>query len=279
MEPAVYNHRRLTELPIPDINSQIVDTASIDHESNPNDSFESHVSEEENSRLNDPLVDQLSPTVNGEFIDEVSINETTNSLDMNEMDPLSDSTENVAIDTASMNETSNAQTQSNGVSSVSTDETTNDGNDQSVGQLRIVSVESLAKPTGDEGSNCGLNRGAQDVTDEDLHAAAQKSTGNIQSDPSERTGQSGNNEKSHQNSESDPLDTVVKNEYVPLFNNNNAEIDQLLDEPENLSDDDDVIIIVGPSGIPKPLPSAEKILTKRENDVISGNIPFNETVS
>lgn len=73
---------------------------------------------------------------------------------------------------------------------------------------------------------------------------------------------------------------VVKREYAPLFNvhaANNAEIDDLLNESSE--DEDALIMIVGPDGIPPPLEATEKKMIKRQNDKMSGNIPFNETVS
>lgn len=74
---------------------------------------------------------------------------------------------------------------------------------------------------------------------------------------------------------------------MPLFDThatNRIEIDALLDEQdytaENCgSDDDDVVIFIGKSGVPKPMQTTGDFLVKRENDIISGNIAFNERVS
>lgn len=69
---------------------------------------------------------------------------------------------------------------------------------------------------------------------------------------------------------------------VPLFNihvGNRAEIEELLNEPEDDDDDDDVIMIIGSSGIPRPWSTTSDDLIKRENDKMTGAIAFNQTVS
>lgn len=78
----------------------------------------------------------------------------------------------------------------------------------------------------------------------------------------------------------DPL-TPIKRE-VPLYEicaANNAEIDELLDEPTEFVFDDDVTIIIGKCGVPKPWAITSDTLIKRQNDAMSGNIAFNSTVS
>lgn len=72
--------------------------------------------------------------------------------------------------------------------------------------------------------------------------------------------------------------TVRKIEVVPLYEINNADIDFLLDEPEEL-DSDDGIEIIGDGPVPQPFNATEDELIKRENDGISGSIPFNINVS
>lgn len=72
----------------------------------------------------------------------------------------------------------------------------------------------------------------------------------------------------------------VKTEYVPLFNvhcANNEAIDLVLDEPEEFFCNDDVVMIIGTSGMPLPMLTADNLI-KRELDPMTGNIPFNSTV-
>lgn len=74
---------------------------------------------------------------------------------------------------------------------------------------------------------------------------------------------------------------TTKSEYVPLFDihtGNNAEIDELLEEPEVIEWDEEVTMMVGKSGVPQPMSVTADELIKRENDQLSGNIPFNLTV-
>lgn len=69
---------------------------------------------------------------------------------------------------------------------------------------------------------------------------------------------------------------------VPLFNiheGNRAEIEELLDEVEEIQCDDDVIMITRGSAMPKPWSTTVDELIKRENDKMTGNIAFNQTVS
>lgn len=50
-------------------------------------------------------------------------------------------------------------------------------------------------------------------------------------------------------------------------------------EAENEEEEDDIIQFEeGPDGFPKPIPCTLDYLVKRENDPLSGNIPYNETV-
>ncbi|XP_055312022.1 uncharacterized protein LOC129574267 [Sitodiplosis mosellana] len=347
VKPPVYNQRRLTELPIPDVSSQTSAAASTNsniHDSNSSDdSFgdddhseydlslhddeitdEAPLNEVNNGQnMNDmgPLSDQALSTENVAN-EEVEINETNNGHDINDdMDPLGDSlslTENGAVDNASMNETTNPQSmndthsslsnpKSNETPSISTEGmagTTSDENtannqqsenDQSIGHLQIVAVESLAKSASDENSDHDSDAlvGAQSVTestgDETIaneaapsHATAPESSRDVQSDPIEHTVEPENDESGAHISESISLNTacVVKAEYVPLFNIhsvNNAAIDELLDdEPEEVICEDDVVMLIGQSGVPLPMASTKDELIKRENDPISGNTPFNE---
>lgn len=81
------------------------------------------------------------------------------------------------------------------------------------------------------------------------------------------------------------LNDPIKTEAIPLhepFHANDNELNELLDEEDMIFEkiDDDLTIIVDSKiGIVKPLNSNVDGLIKREGDVISGNIPFIETVS
>lgn len=63
-----------------------------------------------------------------------------------------------------------------------------------------------------------------------------------------------------------------------IHSENSNDIDDVLDEPEVIvwGEDQDVVITVGRHGIPKPwATTTEKSLIKREEDPMSGEIPFN----
>lgn len=73
----------------------------------------------------------------------------------------------------------------------------------------------------------------------------------------------------------------VKLEYVPLFDihsANNGEIELLLDEQEEIVCNEDVVMMVGQSGIPPPWEATNDGFIKRQSDPMSGNIPFNTSV-
>lgn len=92
------------------------------------------------------------------------------------------------------------------------------------------------------------------------------------------------------NISSDPLSTSllaaieikVEARCVPLFNNrvaNTTEIEELLDEAEEIYCNEDIIMTIGQGGVPKPFFATAEDIIKRENDKMSGNIPFNWSVS
>lgn len=70
----------------------------------------------------------------------------------------------------------------------------------------------------------------------------------------------------------DPLHFVVEQ------TGNESDIDELLEETEEIVHDSDVTIYVGQDGIPKPMSTTTDNLVKRENDPMSGAIPFDEKV-
>lgn len=86
-------------------------------------------------------------------------------------------------------------------------------------------------------------------------------------------------------SECDPLVMVVKSEAVPMIepcSSNSNELNGLFDEDNEEEDiyDDDITFIVNKTvGFAKPFNSTTQNLIKRENDIISGNMAFDETVS
>ncbi|XP_055308738.1 uncharacterized protein LOC129572728, partial [Sitodiplosis mosellana] len=57
---------------------------------------------------------------------------------------------------------------------------------------------------------------------------------------------------------------------------NDSDLDDILSEEKEVVLDEHVTMLVGPHGIPKPLATTTDDLLKRENDGMSGNIPFNE---
>lgn len=74
---------------------------------------------------------------------------------------------------------------------------------------------------------------------------------------------------------------ITSKEFVPLFEmdkNKETEIMDLLDDKE-IYEAEDVTMVIGSKGVPKPMKSTMDGLMKQEDDAISSNIPFNKTVS
>lgn len=268
LEPPVYNHRRLNELPIPDLGQQMNESTATKHSTLvSNNSDESFVDE------NNDTVDQLSDSnvePNNDANDEQSINEVNDSGLMNNTDPLAISaTENDHTPNEIQNDSSESvdhpANHGNNIDNNDPDSlnTTDHENEQSFNDdIRIIAVESLAISTNNEDNeqppNASQNLSA--VSSIDLGNDAQNC--NLDSSSGARVD--------------------VKNEFVPLFDlhtANNDAIDELLDEPEEFVYGDDLTMLVGPSGLPMPWASTEQRMIKRENDPMSGDIPFNEEVS
>lgn len=66
--------------------------------------------------------------------------------------------------------------------------------------------------------------------------------------------------------------------YIEKHVENNDAINELLQNAIETTIDDDLTIVIGQSGIPKPIPTTLKGLVKRQNDIVSNNIAYNETV-
>lgn len=74
----------------------------------------------------------------------------------------------------------------------------------------------------------------------------------------------------------------IKPELVPLYEihaRNISEMNELLDEPQTIYlSDDDGEMVVPETGLPKPFGTTKENIVKRENDPITGNVPFNVEV-
>lgn len=90
----------------------------------------------------------------------------------------------------------------------------------------------------------------------------------------------------HSNPNSDPIEHSIehspdiKTDMVPLYeipSGNSSEIASVLEEPVE-DPVEDPIVFTDTSNFPQPMAATERGLIKRENDVISGNMAFNETV-
>lgn len=79
-----------------------------------------------------------------------------------------------------------------------------------------------------------------------------------------------------------PVVAQIKTDLVCLHEmhtGNNSDIDGILEEVEEILYGDDLVMIVGESGLPKPFSMTTDNLIKRENDAMSGNISFDRKVN
>lgn len=86
--------------------------------------------------------------------------------------------------------------------------------------------------------------------------------------------------------EFDPLstnyDAIIKTESTVIHARNADEIEQLLNQSQEIFEedvyDDDIVFFVPRTGFPQP-PTEMVCLVKRESDEMSGDVPYNDTVS
>lgn len=67
--------------------------------------------------------------------------------------------------------------------------------------------------------------------------------------------------------------------YLENYSQNNDAINELLENAIETTIDDDLTIVIGAYGTPKPFRTTLQGLVKRQNDALSGDKPFNENVS
>ncbi|XP_055309118.1 uncharacterized protein LOC129573007 [Sitodiplosis mosellana] len=264
VEPAVYNQRRLNELPIPDLESQLTETTDFTDTLNTSyDSAADENAESVDSSGNDQsLVSSLEEIINDPN-QELEVSDVNDGEITNSTDPLAVTVHQNCQASSEVQSVSTqiVATSSNTDESGSLNATVQNNEPNQSNDIRIVAVESLV----DSASNKNGMDNEQQPSDTVV------TEGTIDS------------ENDAQNLELDSLATGSidrKSNVVPLFNvhdANNDEIDQLLEEPEEIVYEDDVVIMVGRHGLPKPMAATEDDMIKRENDQMTGNIPFNET--
>lgn len=289
MKPPKYNHHRLKELPIPALGPHEDNFWDDNDEYNVDWFFAMSDSDDDSSvgdlsALNESGDLELPAAV--EAMNEPQ-NGSHNNLDrdLNQSEPLANTTDN------SVEENGDVQPDS-----------TIDGSEIDANETHselLNQSDLLANATGNSLDESGVEPNSVNEAFETgtngkrlvfvgaSEAALVDSTNPLDEVLVDSTNQFNSNEENA----TDPLaittSVEVKTEQVPLFDmhaTNRMEIDALLDEQdyttENCgSDDDDVVIFIGKSGVPKPMQTTGDFLVKRENDIISGNIAFNERVS
>lgn len=262
IEPAVYNTRRLNESPIPLPAHQFDSNVAIE------DSFNSEVAETsgnnsgEMSMVNfsdlsaqSTINDHVNTTSDGDGIG----NGTLNSI------------ENVSIENDHGNDSNELFNASVHDEEVITEDDSNLANtNQYECDPLAVSTEFTDRPENETISdeNEVLGDAAELSNAQVINGLATAQTEASQIGITDNSGDS-------------DARAVVKVEPLPVYDNhvaNDNDIDDVLDEPIVDVHDDDIVIVIGRSGFPKPLGMTAEQNIKRENDKMSGNMTYSVSV-
>lgn len=260
--PALYNVRRLKELPIPDI---------------------PQVDQDESQR--NRQIDQADSYLEEE--DDAQINENPNDTDANA--PIeSTQSENISQGAGNSNNVEGQITNNR-------DEQNGERSDENLNDLESNrSIASNKDETAIQDASHSQNNehvGCDTQNNDNLNAVVTETSDSFDTNHNDETSileililglaENSNTEKTDETVQLNPL----KIEAVPIhepIQANNEELNELLDEEDMVTEkyDDEVTITIDSKiGFAMPLNSNSDGLIKRENDVISGNIAFNETVS
>lgn len=162
-------------------------------------------------------------------------------------------------------------------------------------ELPVPNPDEIAQEQIDEQTDGQIDANNHSVVEEEIgnnrEMEANENNGDIERERDEIENQESENngdiepvadEIENENSGMAPQFEFVKVEHESIYaisDARNDEVYDLLDEAEivELSDGDEMII--GEKGLPKPKRSTVDGCIKRENDAVSGNKPFYETVS
>lgn len=253
VEPPVYNRRRLTETPIPSPSHQLDSFSDTDDSDSVDASFAIETSVVDDEHLN------CSNSM--ESLAALNDTDTTNNGDENGNDAVAN-TNDVDQNTDSTERTYISVNDEVAIDEIAADMANSSSVNQSENDPLAVSAELVVDLSIDDSTTATTDGSILGRCD-----AAEQPNGNFINAQNTANGSMAN--------------IVIKSEPVPLYDThvcNDNEIDDVLDEPlEEVCDD--VVIIIGRSGIPKPLRMTTDQTIKRENDPMSGNLTFSVSVS
>lgn len=304
--PPIYNSLRLKEKPIPPtaIHDNVQPSTSSEQVTTSNESYEPPEASDEDSFV-EPLIYESDPD-NSENVSkdplEFGANESIGSMEFHGFDgnsatnangknddsvtvqnnPNGNSTNKKQLSTKSDGESASNgdKNQSNDDVSLSAqhspvadaDSATNDAENQSIDGANKSPNNSTA--TNDNVNDASVAVIGENLTNQNevtVEATAENSAAN-------------NGSNTEINPEHTTVAVVTKIEQPAYFydvhSTNSADIDDVLDEPEEITweKDPDVVMTIGRSGFPMPWLATDGNIIKREGDLMSGNISFNETV-
>lgn len=287
IEPAIYNQRRLNESPIPLSASQLDLNGLFDDSFNSENTEPSPIADVENSVVTEANSSVLDFPAQLPVHDHT--NTTSDSIESeNGMAPNVNPIENVTIDVVQNDDSTgraNVSVDEDAITETDTSSTNNSNNDHEEADPLATSVEI-------SGIDLTVHNDAAIIIENVAHGNASDSAelpnvrDVVENGICENETNLVNRAIGVSNEESEPLIVrdIIKTEPMPIYENhfgNDNEIDDVLDDPiEEIYDDesDDVIIVIGRSGIPKPLGMTRQQTIKRENDPMSGNLTFSVSV-
>ncbi|XP_031630860.1 uncharacterized protein LOC116345565 [Contarinia nasturtii] len=301
--PPVYNVDRLFELPIPALTpdqNNAVDPLNVDDNVDLNGTGDGppieHASEEANNLNggNENIVD-LQPCNNDEEsnTNDNMVTGTINTDGLNQQSISESMVENHTENFENVTRANNGTDQRN-VESMAEEHTENienatgandETNELSGGELMTeehienfenatgANDETNEQPDGEfmtEEHNENITLGNDEI---DQQSGGSSQFDNNIENLADATMSNGNNQQS------DLLFGSIKGMGVPYIarhTQNNDAINELLENTVENRIDDDVSIMIGAAGVPKPMFMTSDELVKRENDILSGNKPYNE---
>lgn len=247
VEPAVYNDRRLIEHPIPMSTRQF----------NPNDAFDEIFNSETDAETSGDVNHETS-VVNDEISSHSEARDRTTSDGEGIQHDTDNSIENVSIENGHGNNDEEATTEIDATANHDESDplASSVGNDLEIDLLDMIDGSGTAQNEQNQ-TEATISDAGESDTRADVSSAAAVPNAVAVSNV-----------------------VAVKLESLPVYDNhvaNNNDIDDVLNEPvEDVHDD--VVIVIGRSGIPKPLGMTAEQTIKRENDKMSGNITYSVSV-
>lgn len=284
VEPPIYNQHRLTELPVPSFDNDAINgsadplATSINEDNDTLNSIE--IADTIECHDNTDTVDQINASTDPLATSNIENYDTFNSTGIADALENDDSIDTVIQTNASTDPLESSINEDDDTLS-STDIVAALENDDNISTVRQINASVGPVDASDNESDRTSNSTENSTIASTIGQSEHALDINVHIDGC--NGSATNSLATHSANMKIERDCNL----VPLYDHhvaNRAEIQEILREQQELphaddNDEDAVIMIVGPSGIPTPMRPIVSDLIKRESDKMSGDIEFKETVS